>query len=103
MPYLKLKQLPHKDLYITSFENYADLKAAKTRAEAKGLGIGYAGKAADIKEYQANRWVHSSNDNYRNYTWDESDRRSTNLTALSSLQTAIQVVGGYEWVLIWQQ
>ena len=103
MSFLKLQQFKDKALYIASFEKYVELAAAKVKVLQRGLIIEYAGNANLVKPHQAARWVLKRHSGYLNYGWDITDTRVTGLTALGSLQTALDLLGGYEWILIWQQ
>ena len=103
MSFLKLQQFKDKALYIASFEKYVELAAAKVKVLQKGFSIEYAGSTNLIKPYQAARWVLKRPSGYLNYSWEITDTRLTGLTALGSLHTALDVLGGYEWILIWQQ
>ena len=103
MSFLKLQQLKDKAIYIASFEKYVELAAAKVKVLQRGFNIEYAGNANIVKPNQAARWVLKRPSGYLHYGWEITDTRSTGLTALGSLHSALDLLGGYEWILIWQQ
>lgn len=92
----------HGTLNLTGFNTYAELKAAKLRAQNKGFGIAWAGKVSKVKEWQANRWVMRS-ERYKDY----GDglglliNGKGKVTALESLQTAVAQIGNPPFILIW--